>query len=599
MSWKQRRLSQQRLSKEKSILSWNAGGSVRIVLAFPNTYWVGMSNLGFQTAYRLFNRIPDVTCERVFYPDPEVIPACRSGRERLASFESARPLTDFHLIAFSISFENDYPAVLEMLHWAGLALRSAERHPRDPLVAAGGVAVFLNPEPLAPFMDFFFIGEAEGLVEPFVRTWKDAGGGRELSREDVGQALAERCAGIYVPRFYTPRYGPSGVLEAVERTGKVPRRIHARKAHPGTTLPAHSVIVTEETEFSDTALIEIGRGCGRGCRFCAAGFVYRPPRFHDVSSIESIVDRWLPHTSRIGLVSPAVSDHPQMDVLCRRLVERGVQVHFSSLRADKVSPDIVTALGESALKGAAVAPEAGSERLRAVIGKSLTDEDVLTAAERLTDYGIAQLKLYFMIGLPSETREDLAAIVDLIKRLKHRVLERSRGRKKMGVITLSIHSFVPKPFTPFQWAAFAGVGELKTKAKWLQQALGKVPNVRVHFDLPKWSYIQALLARGDRRVADLLEKTVLGNMSWAQAAKTSVLNPDFWVMRERGSEELFPWEIVDHGLKRSFLRAQYEQALQGLPSEPCPQEPECRTCGVCVRSAAPSATQGGQEGTSS
>jgi len=582
MSWKQRRQSQLRLSKEKSILSWNAGGSVRVVLAFPNTYWVGMSNLGFQTAWRLFNEIPDVTCERVFYPDPEAVPVFRSGGERLLSFESGRPLTDFHLIAFSISFENDYPAVLEMLLWAGLSVRSAERRSRDPLVAAGGIAVFLNPEPLASFMDFFFMGEAEGLVDPFVRIWRDAGAGG-LSRDDMVQELAEKCPGLYAPRFYTPRYGRNGILETVERTGPVPRRIRAVKADPETADPAHSVIVTEETEFSGTALIEIGRGCFRGCRFCAAGFVYRPPRFQPVSAITSIVEKWLPHTSRIGLVSPAVSDHPQMDLLCRHLSERGVQVHFSSLRADKVSPDILTALGEGALKAVAVAPEAGSERLRAVIGKTLSDQDVFSAAERLTDCGIVQLKLYFMIGLPGETREDLAAIVDLVKRVKHRVLERSRGRKKMGVMTLSIHSFVPKPFTPFQWAAFAGVGELKSKAKWLQQALGKVSNVRVHFDLPKWAYVQALLTRGDRRVGDLLEKTVVGRMSWSQAAKTSVLNPDFWVLRERGADEVFPWEIVDHGVKRSFLRAQYEKAMEGLPSEPCSLDPSCRTCGVCAR----------------
>lgn len=582
MSWKQRRQSQLRLSKEKSILSWNAGGSVRIALAFPNTYRVGMSNLGFQTAYRLFNEIPDVSCERAFYPDPEMVPGFRSGRERLLSFESARPLTDFHLVAFSISFENDYPAVLEMLLWAGLSVRSDQRRSRDPLVAAGGVAVFLNPEPLAPFMDFLFMGEAEGLVGPFVRTWKDTGA-RGLSRDDVVEALAEQCPGLYVPRFYTPRYGRNGLLEAVERTGPVPPRIRAVKADPDTAGPAHSVIVTEETEFSDTALIEIGRGCPRGCRFCAAGFVYRPPRFHSVSAITSIAEKWLPLTSRIGLVSPAVSDHPQMDELCRYLLERHVQIHFSSLRADKVSPDILTALGESALKAVAVAPEAGSEGLRAVIGKTLSDEDILSAAERLTHCGILQLKLYLMIGLPGETREDLAAVVDLVKRVKHRVLERSRGRKKVGVITLSIHSFVPKPFTPFQWAAFAGVGDLKSKAKWLQQALGKVSNVRMHFDLPKWAYVQALLARGDRRVGDLLEKTVVGNMSWSQAAKTSVLNPDFWVMRERGADEMFPWEIVDHGVKRSFLRTQYEKAMAGLPSDPCPQDPGCRTCGVCAR----------------
>lgn len=582
MSWKQKRLSQLRLSKEKTILSWREGGPVRIVLAFPNTYRVGMSNLGFQTAYRLFNEIPEVTCERVFYPDPELVGEYRSGEAKLESMETSRPLTDFHLIAFSISFENDYPAVLEMIHWAGLAMRSAHRHERDPLVAAGGVAVFLNPEPLADFMDFFFIGEAEGIIRPFVHTWMAAA--QAPSREEMLETLAAECPGIYVPRFYIPRYAGRGVLEGIERRKKAPRRVRAVKVDLHRFPPAASVTITEETEFSNIALIEIGRGCGRGCRFCAAGFVYRPSRFHAVKAIESVAEEWLAHTSRIGLVSPAVSDYPQMDLLCHGLLERGVQIHFSSLRADKVSPDILKALGESVLKGVAIAPEAGSERLRSVIGKSLTDEDVLSAAERLTEAGVFHLKLYLMIGLPSEMREDLAATVDLVKRVKHRVLERSRGRKRIGLITLSIHSFVPKPFTPFQWASFAGVGELKARAKWLQQALGKVANVRVHFDLPKWAYVQALLSRGDRRVGELLEKTVVKNLSWSQAARESVLNPDFWVMRERNDDEIFPWEIVDHGIKRSFLRRQYEQAFQGVPSAPCAPEPGCRTCGVCVRS---------------
>ncbi len=580
MSWKQRHRAQLRLSKEKTIISRNPGGSLHIALAFPNTYHVGMSNLGFQTVYRLFNQMPQVTCERVFYPDPEVVSEFRSGTAHLVSMESARPLTDFHLIAFSISFENDYPAVLEMLLWAGLSVRSVDRQERDPLVAAGGVAVLLNPEPLANFMDFFFIGEAEGLVETFVPTWSEAAGIR-TSRQELLEHFSEQCSGIYVPRLYKPVYASTGVLQDMEPRGKAPLRVSAVKVDPRTSKPAHSVIVTEETEFSDTALIEIGRGCGRGCRFCAAGFIYRPPRFHSLEAITSIVQKWMPYISRIGLVSPAVSDYPDMNLLCRQLVAWGLQVHFSSLRADRVSPDLLMALGENTLKAVAIAPEAGSQRLRAVIGKNLTDDDVLLAAERLTDCGVQHLKLYFMIGLPSETRDDLAAVVDLVKKVKHRLLEQGRGRKKLGVITLSVHSFVPKPFTPLQWAPFEGVGGLRGKAKWLQQALGKVANVRVHFDMPKWAYVQALLSRGDRRVGDLLEKVVLKNISWSQVARESVLNPDFWVMRERELDERFPWEILDHGIKRSFLRSQYEKAVQGHPSEPCAQEPGCRSCGVC------------------
>lgn len=584
MSWKQTSRNQARLAEEKAWVPVNPGGRIRIALAFPNTYRLGMSNLGFQVVYRILNELPDVSCERVFYPDADLLPDFRAGRERLQSLESGRPVGDFHLLAFSVPFENDYPNLLEMIRFSGLPLRSRDREDDHPLVAVGGVAAFLNPEPLAPFADLVFVGEAEGLLPAFVEKWKELEETAGISREDLLETLASDVPGIYVPRLYEPRFGPDGLLEGFRRKKRsLPKRIRAARALSLDDSPAQSVFVCRDTEFSETALVEIGRGCGRGCRFCAAGFIYRPPRFRSADSVLAAARSWRDHTGRVGLVSAAVADHPDTERLCRDLLGEGFELTFSSLRADRVSPEILKSAGESVLKSVAIAPEAGSERLRRVINKDLSDEEILEAAERLTHCGILHLKLYFMIGLPTETPDDLEAAVALVKRLKHHVLERSRGKKRIGTITVSIHSFVPKPFTPFQWVPFAGVGPLKEKARWIGRALGRVANVRVHFDLPKWAYVQALLARGDRRVADMLEKVVWEGLSWTQVFKKSPHNPDFWVSREREPDEHFPWEILDHGIKRSYLWAEYRKALEGAATEACDPRSDCTRCGACAR----------------
>ncbi len=579
MSWNQIHRYRQWLALERGLIRPNPGGKIRIALAFPNVYRLGMANLGFQTVYRLLNATQDVLCERVFYPDPDLLPAFRDGRERLVSVESGTPVRDFDLLAFSLPFENDSPNILEMIRFCGIPVRAEDRSEGDPLVALGGVVAFLNPEPLAPFMDFFFVGEAEGMLKEFRETWCEALQKR-LSRAEFLELLGRSCPGVYVPRFHHPEYERDGVFRGfVPSKGFSDRIQRAGAGRPGEA--AFSVLVSEKAEFSETALVEVGRGCGRGCRFCAAGFVYRPPRFLAVDAVWKAADRWRGKADRVGLVSAAVSDHPDVDELCKGLMDRGFRLTFSSLRADRVSPEILQAMDQSALKSVAIAPEAGSERLRRVINKDLTDEEILEAADRLTSCGILHLKLYFMIGLPTETSEDLAAIVDLVKRIKHHVLERSRGKKRIGTITVSVHSFVPKPFTPFQWVPFAGVGTLKERARKIRQGLGKVANVRVHFDLPKWAYVQALLSRGDRRVADLLEKVALERMGWSQAFKRWAYNPDFWVVRQRERDEVFPWEIVDHGIRREYLWSEYERALAEKQTPPCGVASKCVRCGVC------------------
>ena len=582
MLWKLKQRQQAWLAEEKGTIHKDWGGKLRIALAFPNRYAVGMSNLGFQSVYGGLNSFQDVLCERVFYPEPEDLELLRQNPGQILSVESQRPISDFHLLAFSIPFENDYVQALEMLTLAGIPAMTGQRAETHPLVAAGGIAVFLNPEPLAPFMDFFFIGEAEAILPDFWsgwQEWKDS----DISRGELLLELARQIPGVYVPSLYRVSYGSEGTMDAVEPVSErgIPERVVYRRADLSRAPPCRTLITTPNTEFSDATLIEIGRGCGRGCRFCAAGYVYRPVRFHCANAVLGAGDDISTLDRRFGLVSAAVSDHPEITQICETLLRRGASVSFSSLRADTISPAVLSALRASRHRAIAMAPEAGSERLRRVINKNITEDQVVDAAERMVEEGILQLKLYFMIGLPTETLEDLEAIVDMAKRIKHQVLKKSRGKSHLGTITLSVNAFVPKAFTPFQWVPFAEVRTLKERARWIQKALRKVPNVRVHFDLPKWSYVQALLARGDRRVALFLEKVALRGLSWQQALRHDPFNSDFWVVRERGQDELFPWEIIDHGIKRAFLWEEYQRAMEGKTSPPCRPETDCTRCGVC------------------
>lgn len=583
MLWKLKQRQLAWLAQEKGTIHKDWGGKLRIAIAFPNRYAVGMSNLGFQSVYRTFNGFPDVLCERVFYPEPEDLELIRRNPGQLISVESQRPISDFHILAFSLPFENDYSQAVEMLSFAGIPAIAEQRGESHPLVASGGIAVLLNPEPMAPFMDFFFIGEAEAILPDFWDSWynwKDSG----MSRRELLLELARQIQGIYVPSLYRMRYGHEGTLEAVEplQVEGVPERIIYRRADLSQASPCRTLITTPNTEFSDSTLIEIGRGCGRGCRFCAAGFVYRPVRFHSADAVLNTDTPMPDEVQRIGLVSAAVSDHPEVTEICETLLRRGASLSFSSLRADTLSPAVLSALTASGHRSVAMAPEAGSERLRRVINKNITEEQIVHAAEQIIEAGILQLKLYFMIGLPTETMDDLEAIVDMAKRIKHQVLKMSRGKRRLGSIVLSVNAFVPKAFTPFQWVPFAGVRVLKERARWIQNALRKVPNIRVHFDLPKWSHVQALLARGDRRVASFLEKVAVGGRSWQQALREAPINSDFWVMRERGRDEFFPWEISDHGIKRAFLWEEYRRAMEGKTSPPCRPETDCVRCGVCL-----------------
>ncbi len=561
---------------ERGVIRKPAAGRIRVALVYPNRYQVGMSNLGFQTVYRLFNDVEHVVCERAFLPEQD------GGKiRRVLTVESQKPIEDFDMIAFSISYENDAPGVLTILEAAGLPLPAAQRGATFPLVLAGGVFCFLNPEPLAAYVDAFLLGEAEALVSGYFQIFDPS-----ADKQEGLLAMARQVPGLYVPAFYRPRYHEDGTLAEVERLADVPASVDRLFVPDLSGLPTASTILTPDTPFSDTYLIEVSRGCPHGCRFCSAGYVYRPPRFRPFGLLDRQVDDGCALTDRIGLVGAAVSDLPDIRALCDKDRAREVRFSFSSLRADALDGPLIEALKKSRVKTATIAPDAGSERMRRVVNKGITEDHVAAAAETLVAAGIPNLKVYFMIGLPTETEADVAAIVDLVKRIKHRFLRTSRGKGHIGDITVSLSSFVPKPSTPFQWAAMDDVKTLKTKIKMVKTGLKKTANVRVHADVPRWAYLQGVIARGDRRVGDILRLAHANEGNWPQTFKASPVNPHFYVHRERDAGERFPWDFIDHGLDKAYLWKEYRRALAGRTSAPCPADPsKCSICGVCKECA--------------
>ena len=558
------------LEAETGTIHKEHGDRASVVLIYPNTYHVGMSNLGFQTIYRILNELDGVTCERAFLPETPP-----SGPKALSSLESGKPVAAFDIIAFSISFENDFPNLLTILEMAHLPLRAVDRDHRHPLVTAGGAVSFLNPEPIADFIDCFFIGEAENLLPPFFDLFS-----RQDDRKSWLQKSARQLTGLYVPALYKDKYNPDGTFKALESNPNLPERIRRAYVADLAGTRTCSTILTPHTTFDQTFLLEVSRGCPHGCRFCAAGFVYRPPRFRPSKELQDCIQTGKSLSRRIGLVGAAVSDLPGLETLCRDSAGDDTEFSFSSLRADALSDELLAQLKKNKVKTATIAPDAGSERMRACINKGLSEKEILDAAAKLVANGIPNLKLYFMIGLPTETMQDVDAIIELCKKIKHAFLESSRVKGKIGRITVSLNTFVPKPHTPFQWAAMDEVPVLKKKIKRIKQALNTVPNLNVHADAPRRAYIQALFSRGDRRVADILLLGRDNQWNWAKTFKASVIDPDFYVYRKRGQDEVFPWDFIDHGIKKSFLLAEYKRAEKGKRTKECDPR-SCSLCGVC------------------
>ncbi|MDD5204006.1 MAG: radical SAM protein [Desulfobacterales bacterium] len=569
-----------RLSKEKGTIRKEWGGKLSIALCYPNSYRIGMSSLGFQTIYHLLNRREEVVAERVFLPEgPELSLRLEEGKG-LVSLESLSPLQRFDVVAFSLSFENDFPNILRILDLGRIPLLAEERDEAHPLVMAGGVITFLNPEPISPFFDFFLTGEAEPVLDPLLDLLSGLKRSRS-PRKEILLRLAGEIPSIYVPSLYSVEYNRDGTIrERIPLQSPARERIEVARLNPLCEAPTISAIRTPDTEFAGRILVELGRGCGRSCRFCAAGYVYRPPRAHPLPEILSSLEKSIKEEKKFGLMAPSISDIPGVDEVTGLILDRGGSFSISSLRADGLTPEMIENLKRSGQKTMTIAPEAGSDRLRKVINKHLSEEQIIEAVGRIASAGQFAVRLYFLIGLPTETREDVNGILDLVKHIKHRLVKESATRGKIGQLRLSINCFIPKSFTPFQWFPMESQATLKEKQKWLKKSLSREGGIKVNFDVAKWANMQAIFSLGDRRAAHLLRLVHEHQGDWNKARRFSEFNPDFFVYRPKDLKEVLPWDFLDHGIRKEHLVKEYKLALKGEESEPC-HPGDCIRCGAC------------------
>jgi radical SAM superfamily enzyme YgiQ (UPF0313 family) len=538
--------AKQILAREEGTVRKDWGGRLPIALIYANTYRLGMSSLAMHTLYRLFNDQPDVVCERAFAPYERY----RSGSqadEPILSIESQRPLADFPVIAFTISYEMDYFNAVQILRGAGIPPLAEDRDETWPLIIAGGPAVYTNPAPLADIFDAFAIGEGEIIVPPLVDALWEAG---QAPRDQGLHVLAE------VPGMYVPALDNGPVA-----------RVWVRDLD---AVPATTQIYTHDTEFGDRALIEIARGCGRGCRFCMAGYTYRPMREVSLDTILAVARHSLKHRDRIGLVSAAVSDHSWIDQIAIELRKLGARVAISSMRVDPISEPLVRALAESGTQTLTIAPEAGSVRMRKVINKPQSDQQLLYAVDLAARYNFPQLKMYFMIGQPTETEADVEAIADMV------LAARTHFSRHL---TINATPYVPKAHTAFQWAAMTPVETLEARVKYLERRLGPA-KVAVRSDSPPWAAVEGALARGDRRLGRVLarmRKTTL--REWERALEAEGLSQEDY-LRERSPDEALPWSVVDTGVSQAFFTWDLRRAFRDDLTQACPPA-GCLKCNAC------------------
>lgn len=539
MSWKIISKLKSRLESESGISVSKRGASLRICLVYPNRYGIGMSNLGFQAVHSMLNENPEILCERAFLPDPEDIREFQDSRTPLLSLETQQPVSGFDLVAFSVSFESDYLNIPAILRFAGIPCNSSERTDKHPLIIAGGAATFLNPEPVADFMDVICLGEAEELLPPLVLNLCGDSAGRAHLLETLSS-----LPGIYVPALFR------------KNSGKTIKRLYLKNldVHPVAT-----AISTPEAEFSDLHLVELSRGCPRGCRFCAAGYVYLPYRQRSIDAVKADIGRGIAEGRKIGLVAAAVGDFKGIDELCLHIVESGGSFSVSSLRIDGLDETMTDLLVKSGHKTATLAPEGGSQRLRDLIKKGINEEQILSACKRLIDKDILNLKLYFILGLPTETDEDVEELLELVTKIRELVVARAKLNRRLGEVTLSVNPFIPKPFTPFQWCGMLPLKVLERRLKVIQSAVRRNPNVTLQCESLKEAMLQALLSRGDRTLAELLVRSD-ELQSWKKGAKSLGIDVEKIVTRQIPLDEELPWDFIE-SVPKELLKREYERAF--------------------------------------
>ena len=572
---------------------------IRFAMCFPDVYEIGMSHLGIQILYDMFNRREDTWCERVYSPWTDLDKILHEKNIPLFALESQDPIRDFDFLGITIQFEMCYTNILQILDLSQIPLHASERTEADPIVIGGGPCTY-NPEPLADFFDIFYIGEGETVYDELLdayKVWKNSGKSRKEFLETAAQ-----IEGLYVPAFYDPEYNTDGTLKSF-----TPNNMHAPD-----TVKKQVVMDVTDTSYpmkpvvpfikatQDRVVLEIQRGCIRGCRFCQAGMIYRPTRERNVDKLKEYARTMLKTTGHeeISLSSLSSSDYSELKELVTFLIDefkgKGINISLPSLRIDAFSLDVMSKVQDIRKSSLTFAPEAGSQRMRNVINKGLTEEDILDGAGQAFEGGWTKVKLYFMLGLPTETEEDMREIARLSDRVARRYYEIPKDRRNGKCqITASSSFFVPKPFTPFQWASMCTAEDYMRRAEIVKDEFHAQLNrksLKYNWHDAQVTVLEGVMARGDRKIGKVVEEAYrLGclfdswtesfhNDLWMQAFENTGIDPAFYNLRERGEDELFPWDFIDTGVTRKFLRSEWENAMKETVTPNCRQQ--CSGCGA-------------------
>ena len=572
MSWNLQKEVREILATEIGTQIFAPGRRTPVAFLYPNTYHLGMSNLGLHIMYQILNR-EGWACERVFLPETKKREEYAKTKTPLFSMETQRPLADFPYICATLSFEMDYLNFLIQLQMGHIKLLSEERGEKDPFVIIGGPCATFNPEPMADFADLVVIGEGEETLPKLLHLLEQLRMEKKNRKEKL--LAAAQLPGVYVPQFYVPQYDEAGAFAGMERWAAVPEKISRQWVKDLDAYPHTSAIISPYTEFANMFIVEVARGCGRHCRFCMAGYCFRKPRNRKLELLLQDIRNRPEQTAKVGLMGAAVSDYPEMKELTKTLAEAQVPFSCASLRADSLDLLLVQALAQSGQRTMTVAPEAGSVRMRAAINKGITEEHIYRAMEYAALAGMPNIKLYFMIGLPGENDGDIDEMIALVHRVRQRMDE--LGHK--GDLILSVNAFTPKPFTPYQWSPLEDFKVLKRRFKMLQNGFKKDKRIRLLTESLKETVLQAALSRGDRRIGKVLLWAADNRKGLKDAFQFYHMLPEELACRKFETDASLPWDHLEMGVTKMYLIKERDNSKTGIFTPGCFDG--CKRCGVC------------------
>ena len=572
MSWNLQKEVREILATETGTQIFAPGRRTPVAFLYPNTYHLGMSNLGLHIIYQILNR-EEWACERVFLPEVKKREEYAKTKTPLFSMETQRPLADFPYICATLSFEMDYLNFLIQLQMGHIKLLSEERGEKDSFVIIGGPCATFNPEPLADFADMVVVGEGEETLPKLLRLLEQMCMEKKTRKEKL--LAAAQLPGVYVPQFYRPQYDAAGVFNGIKRLEAVPEKISRQWVKDLDAYPHTSAIISPYTEFANMFIVEVARGCGRHCRFCMAGYCFRKPRNRKLELLLQDIRQRPEKTAKVGLMGAAVSDYPEMKELTKTLAEEHVPFSCASLRADSLDLPLVQALAQSGQRTMTVAPEAGSIRMRTAVNKGITEEHIYQAMEYAALAGMPNIKLYFMIGLPGEEDEDIEETIALVHRVRKRMDE--LGHK--GDLVLSVNAFTPKPFTPYQWSPLEDIKVLKRRFKMLQNGFKKEKRVRLLTESLKETILQAALARGNRQLGKILLWAADNRTDLKEAFQFYHILPEKLACRKIETGAPLSWDHLDMGVTKTYLLKEWENSQAGKFTPGCFDG--CKRCGVC------------------